>query len=120
MRWVETRSYIGPDRRREKRLRFFDRRNRDDSVALPAVQVLLRQLHLRVLDVQTAREALSEFELRVSVTANALRNEGQGEAVTHLKVIETKVAASLEQGALAPKDAELVQAQAAAAICALR
>lgn len=120
MRWVETRTYAGPDRRERKRWRLFERRKADLSMSLPAVQVLLRQLHLRVLDVETAREQLVQFERRLKVAADVLREAGESEAVVHISVIKQKLSESRKKGALAGSDATEVHERTAAALCALR
>lgn len=92
MRWVESRVYCGPDRRERKGFfRWFERRKKDQSMNLPAVQVMLRQLHLRVLDVETAREQLVQFDRRLQVAADMLQRAGEAEAVTHLAVVRQKL-----------------------------
>jgi hypothetical protein len=120
MRWVQIKSYAGPDRRKGNRWRLFDRRKRDAAIDLPALQVLLRQLHLRVLDVQTAREALLDFQTRLQVARTRLCEAGETEAASHIRIIETKLARGIAQGRLEDKDAEHMQDSAAAALCALR
>jgi hypothetical protein len=120
MRWVEVRSYIGPDRRRGSKFWLFERRKADLSTGLPAIQVLLRQLHLRVLDVATAREAIDQFHLRLSVASNALQQAGQDEAASHLSHIADKLEQCQQKGDLSSQDIQEVQEQSAAALCALR
>jgi hypothetical protein len=121
MRWVESRVYSGPDRRKRKSFfRWFDRRKKDQSMDLPAVQVMLRQLHLRVLDVETAREQLAQFDRRLQVATDTLRRAGETEAVTHLVVVRQKLRESGKKGALKGVDATEVQERTAAAICALK
>jgi hypothetical protein len=120
MRWVETRRYAGPDRRATKCFRLFDRRKVDRATALPAIQVMLRQLHLRVLDVETAREAVAQYQLRLSVARAALRDSGQIQAAEQLAQIERTLRTSRQKGVLTPQDLDAVQDYAAAALCALR
>lgn len=120
MRWVETRSFCGPDRRERKRFRFFERRKKDEAMDLPAVQVMLRQLHLRVLDVETAREQLVQFDRRLEVAAEALQRAGELEAVTHLAAVRRRLHESGRKGGLKGADATEVQERTAAALCALK
>lgn len=120
MRWVEARSYVGPDRRKGGRFWLFDRRKADLASNLPAIQVLLRQLHLRVLDVATAREAVEQFQLRLSVASTSLRQAGQVEAAHHLSAITAKLDHCQVQGELTSQDIQEVQERSAAALCALR
>lgn len=120
MRWVQVKSYLGPDRRKRIRGRLLDRRRKDEAMDLPAVQVLLRQLHLRVLDIQTAREALRDFQFRLQITQRRLREAGEREAATHIADIERRLARGIAVGRLEDKDAEHIQDSAAAALCALR
>jgi hypothetical protein len=121
MRWVESRVYCGPDRRERKGFfRWFERRKKDQSMNLPAVQVMLRQLHLRVLDVETAREQLVQFDRRLQVAADMLQRAGEAEAVTHLAVVRQKLRESGKKGALKGADATEVQERTAAALCALK
>lgn len=120
MRWVETRFYSGPDRRERKRFRLFERRKTDQSMDLPAVQVMLRQLHLRVLDVETAREQLAQFDRRLQLAAEMLQRAGETEAVTHLAVVRRKLKESGKKGVLESADATEVQERTAAALCALK
>lgn len=120
MRWVETRAYCGPDRRERKLFRWLERRRQDESMDLPAVQVMLRQLHLRVLDVETAREQLAHFGRRLEAAEGALQRAGETEAVTHLAVVRRKLCESEKKGALKGADATEVQERTAAALCALK
>jgi hypothetical protein len=121
MRWIESRAYSGPDRReRMAFFRWFERRKKDQSMDLPAVQVMLRQLHLRVLDVETARVQLAQFDRRLQVAADMLQRAGENEAVTHLVVVRQKLRESRKKGALRGADATEVQERTAAALCALR
>jgi hypothetical protein len=120
VRWVELRSYVGPDRRRFKTFRLMERRKADLSVRVPAIQVLLRQLHLRVLDVATAREALARFHLRLSVASAVAHEGGQSEAAVHLSSIERKLAECADDGGMTAKHADEVQELTANALCALR
>jgi hypothetical protein len=121
MRWVESRAYLGPDRRARKAFfRWFDRRKKDQSMDLPAVQVMLRQLHLRVLDVETAREQLAQFDRRLQIAADMLQRAGETDAVTHLAVVRQKVREGGRKGALKGADATEVQERTAAALCALK
>lgn len=119
MRWVESRTYAGPNRRERKRFRLFDRRKKDESMDLPAVQIMLRQLHLRVLDVETAREQLAQFDRRLQVASDSLKRAGEMEAVTHLEVVRQTLMKSGKKGALNGSDATEVQERTAAALCAL-
>ncbi|MBC7769397.1 MAG: hypothetical protein H7124_11480 [Phycisphaerales bacterium] len=121
MRWIESRAYSGPDRRERKVFcRWFERRKKDQSMELPAVQVMLRQLHLRVLDVETAREQLAQFDRRLEVAADLLQRAGEAEAVTHLAVVRQKLRESGKKGGLKGADATEVQERTAAALCALK
>ena len=121
MRWIESRVYAGPDRRERRALfRWFERRKRDQSMDLPAVQVMLRQLHLRVLDVETAREQLAQFDRRLQVAADMLQRAGETDAVTHLAVVSQKLRESGKNGILNGADATEVQERTAAALCALK
>lgn len=120
MRWVENGVFSGPDRRAKKRFRFFERRKRDESMDLPAVHVMLRQLHLRVLDVETAREQLVEFDRRLKLASELLQRAGESEAVVHLAVIKRKLKESSKKGGLKGGDATEVQERTAAALCALK
>lgn len=119
MRWVESRNYAGPDRRERKRFRLLDRRKKDLAMNLPAVQVMLRQLHLRVLDVETAREQLVAFDRRLKLAAELLQQAGETEAVVHLAVIKQKLRESGKKGGLKGSDATEVQERTAAALVAL-
>jgi hypothetical protein len=83
------------------------------------VQVMLRQLHLRVLDVETAREQLAQFDRRLQVAAEMLRRAGETEAVTHLAIVRQKLRESGKKGVLKGADATEVQEHTAAAPCAL-
>lgn len=121
MRWVDSRAYSGPDRRERKAFfRWFERRKKDQSMDLPAVQVMLRQLHLRVLDVETAREQLAQFDRRLLVAADTLQRAGETEAVIHLAVVRQKLRECGKKGALKGADATEVQERTAAALCALK
>lgn len=119
MRWVESRTYAGPDRRERKRFRLFNRRKQDESMDLPAVQMMLRQLHLRVLDVETAREQLAQFNRRLQVASDLLDRAGETEAVTHLAVVRQTLTKSCKKGALSSGDATEVHERTAAALCSL-
>ena len=119
MRWVEQRSYVGPDRRREARFRLFDRRRKDQSVPLPAIQVLLRQLHLRVLDVATAREALDQFQLRVQVASRASQDRGEHESARLLADVERKIEEKAAERLTNTETSE-IQGLVTDALCALR
>jgi hypothetical protein len=120
VRWIELRSYVGPDRRRIKKFRLFERRKKDLSSNLPAVEVLLRQLHLRVLDVATAREAIAQFHLRLTVATAAARSNDQREAAAQLALVQTKLTQSQAKGGLCSKDVEEMQELTASALTALR
>ena len=121
MRWVDTRAYVGPDRRRKSMFfRWLERRKKDCSTHLPAAQVMLRQLHLRILDLTTAREAISDFETRLRVTADALHQEGQAEAAAHIELASVKLANAWVEGGVTPNKAEELQERAAAALIAMR
>jgi hypothetical protein len=121
MRWIESRIYSGPDRRERRAFfRWFERRKKDRSMDLPAVQVMLRQLHLRVLDVETAREQLAQFDRRLQVATDMLQRAGETEAVTHLAVVRQKLGESAKKGTLKGVDATEVQERTAAALCALK
>lgn len=80
MRWVEVASYVGLDRRKRKRVWLFNRRRRDLSEPVPGVQVLLRLLHLRTLDVRTLRETLPQFRERLALATRVTRELGQDDA----------------------------------------
>ena len=115
MRWVETRAYIGPDRRRASAFfRWVERRKKDCSTALPAAQVMLRQLHLRVLDLVTAREAVADFQNRLHVTTSALQKEGQHEAAAELSKASDRLASAWVDGGVTPNSAEELQERLAA------
>ncbi|MBL8544366.1 MAG: hypothetical protein JNJ63_11225 [Hyphomonadaceae bacterium] len=120
MRWVETRAYAGPDRRKRKRFRWFSRRKQDRSSPLPAIQVMLRQLHLRVLDVETAREALAQYQMRLHIAQKALRAEGQTEAALCLAAVEQTLRDVQRSGEFSSAAANEMHERAAAALCALR
>ena len=121
MRWVETRMYSGQDRRERKPFfRLFERRKKDQSMDLPAVHVMLRQLHLRVLDVETAREQLAQFDRRLLIATDMLQRAGETEAVAHLAVVRQKLLEGGRKGALKGADATEVQERTAAALCALK
>jgi hypothetical protein len=121
VRWVEQRSYVGPDRRRESKFRLFDRRRKDESVPLPAIQVLLRQLHLRVLDLATAREALAQFHLRVRVASQVTQTHGELESARLLSDVERRIEARHGvQGGVSPNEADEIQGLVTDALCALQ
>lgn len=121
MRWVESRNYVGPDRRRKAAFfRWVERRKKDCSSALPAAQVMLRQLHLRVLDLATAREAVVDFHTRLQVTATALQKEGQKEAAAQLEQARKGLAGAVAGGGIDSKSAEELQQRAVAALVAMR
>lgn len=120
MRWVETRLYVGPDRRTAKRFRWLNRRTVDRATPLPAAQVMLRLIHLRILDVETAREAVAQYQLRLSVAKTALQQGGETAAADHLAKIESRLLLSRRKGALTPDDLNAVQDHAVAALSALR
>lgn len=118
LRWVDALTYVGLDRRRKQpRFRFFERRRTDVSEPLPGVQVLLRLLHLRVLDLNTAREALAQFRERVGVAAEATRHVGQIESAAHLDQVKQKLK---DVGTLTPAATEEIQQQVTKALAALR
>ncbi len=121
LRWVEARSYVGPDRRGKKRFRLFNRRRVDLSEPLPGVQVLLRLLHLRVLDLKTAREAMAQFRERVNAASHATREVGQTESAAHLDQVKRKLRVVNASGEhLSPADAEEIQQSVTSALAALR
>src|SRR5690606_40909146 len=79
-----------------------------------------RQLHLRVLDVATAREAIAQFHLRLTVATAAARSNDQREAAAQLALVQTKLTQSQAKGGLCSKDVEEMQELTASALTALR
>jgi hypothetical protein len=122
MRWVEERSYVGPDRRRARKFRLFDRRTEDRSIPLPAIQVLLRQLHLKVLDVATAREAIAQFQFRVQIASQATQERGEEESAQILARVERKLEAKGEASdeTLTQRETAEIQGLVTDALCALK
>lgn len=101
--------------------RLIDRRRVNLSEPLPGIQVLLRQLHLRVLDLETARVALAEFRLRLGVASEVTREMGQTESAAHLAQAERKLT-EIDRGGASPTrgDADEIKASIANALSAFR
>ncbi len=119
MRWVEWRSYTGLDRRRNSKPRLFERRKVDISEPLPPVHALLRQLHIRLFDLEMTPDAASQFRLRLKVAAQAAQTSGQSQSVLHLRDAES-VLARRGQRTLPTEERERVGALVKQALSALR
>jgi hypothetical protein len=119
MRWVEWRSYTGLDRRRSSKLRVFDRRKVDISEPLPPVHALLRQLQMRLFDLEMTPDAASQFRLRLKVAAHAAQTSGQPHTTLYLREADGVLARS-GQGSLAESEREQVGAFVKQALGALR
>jgi hypothetical protein len=81
MQWVDTDSYVGPDRRRDGRLRLFDRRRTEQSRPCPSLAVLLRQLHLQSLAFETGQVSVDRYVLQMrAICALAVAQQQTGVA----------------------------------------
>lgn len=84
LRWVDVASYFGPDRRSGAFSHFIlERRRHHAAGSPPPLHAALRQLRVRLLDVETAegREALKERLIATALLADA---QGRTEIGDHL------------------------------------
>ena len=119
MRWVEWRSYAGLDRRRTARSRLIERRKVDLSEPLPPVHALLRQLHIRLFDLEMTADAAPQFRFRLQVAAGAAQTSGQSDIAVFLRQADG-VLARCGQRSIAAQDREAVGALVKQALGALR
>lgn len=94
LKWVDTFSYFGPDRRSGVFSHLFlERRRHDEASSPPPLSAALRQLRVRVLEVETpeGRRRLKERLLATSLLADA---HGRGA----LSDVLTDLAAKLDAG----------------------
>jgi len=87
LRWVDTLSYFGPDRRSDQFSHFILERRKDDAAGPPPpLHVALRQLRMRVLEAETSegRKALRDRLIATGLLADAQGRTAIGDLLTRL------------------------------------
>lgn len=91
MRWVDNGKYVGLDRRRRRAVRLLERREAGDAAQPPAVRTALRQLRMRVLEVND-QDSLDRFRARAQAVADLARVQGYEDVANSLTALATSLA----------------------------
>lgn len=91
MRWVDNNKYVGLDRRRRRAVRLLERRESSDAAQPPAIRTALRQLRMRVLEVND-QDNLDRFRERAQAVANLAAVQGLEEIASLLAVFAASLA----------------------------
>jgi len=91
MAWVESEDYLGPDRRRRRKMRLVERRSNELVQPPPSLQLLLRKLRMWAPDVVTGDHgAIDRYCARLDVVAEVARERGElGAAAELVALAET-------------------------------
>lgn len=98
MFWVDTDSYIGPDRRQRREFRLLERRRSNMARPAPSLAVLLRQLSLHTLEVHLGdRTTLANCMMRIEAIADLARGRGENGAALWLEALARKIKRTSER-----------------------
>jgi hypothetical protein len=99
MSWIDDGDYFGPDRRRSRRLRVFDRRQHDTAHEAPSLGALLRKLHLWASGVAgEGVDGIPRYRARVQTVAKLAGERGQSGVASWLGQLDRELEGAQMRG----------------------